>query len=65
MVRYTCKLLREGLGKNKMHPKEWIDKRLRSMAIRQELTEEWKNRGVMEETEKQADQSFRKITSLT
>src|SRR3989344_1965712 len=33
----------------KGYPKEWIDKRLRGMAIRQELTDEWKDRGVQEE----------------
>ena len=33
----------------KGYPKEWIDKRLRGIAIRQELTEEWKNRRVEEE----------------
>jgi len=33
----------------KGYPKEWIDKRLRGIAIRQELTEEWKDRGVQEE----------------
>ncbi|MFH1175089.1 MAG: BRO family protein [archaeon] len=35
----------------KGYPKEWIDKRLRGIAIRQELTGEWKNRGVVEEKE--------------
>ena len=30
----------------KGYPKDWIDKRLRGIAIRQELTEEWKNRGL-------------------
>ncbi|MFA5763837.1 MAG: BRO family protein [archaeon] len=35
----------------KGYPKEWIDKRLRGIAIRQELTEEWKERNVKEETE--------------
>ena len=30
----------------KGYPKDWIDKRLRGIAIRQELTDEWKNRGV-------------------
>jgi len=30
----------------KGYPKDWIDKRLRGIAIRQELTEEWKNREV-------------------
>ena len=29
----------------KGYPKEWIDKRLRGIAIRQDLTDEWKNRG--------------------
>lgn len=33
----------------KGYPKEWIDKRLRGIAIRQELTDEWKTRGVQEE----------------
>lgn len=33
----------------KGYPKEWIEKRLRGIAIRQELTEEWKNREVREE----------------
>jgi hypothetical protein len=32
----------------KGYPKDWIDKRLRGIAIRQELTDEWKNRGVKE-----------------
>ncbi|MCK4996759.1 Bro-N domain-containing protein [Candidatus Pacearchaeota archaeon] len=30
----------------KGYPKEWIDKRLRGIAIRQELTDEWKNRDI-------------------
>ena len=33
----------------KGYPKEWIDKRLRGIAIRQELTTEWKNRDVKTE----------------
>ena len=33
----------------KGYPKDWIDKRLRGIAIRQELTDEWKNRGVQQE----------------
>lgn len=33
----------------KGYPKEWIDKRLRGIAIRQELTDEWKGRGITEE----------------
>ena len=35
----------------KGYPKEWIDKRLRGIAIRQELTDEWKNRDVKEDVE--------------
>ena len=30
----------------KGYPKEWIDKRLRGIAIRQNLTDEWKKRGI-------------------
>lgn len=33
----------------KGYSKEWIDKRLRGITIRQELTEEWKHRGVEEQ----------------
>lgn len=33
----------------KGYPKEWIDKRLRGMTIRQELTDEWKKRGAEEQ----------------
>ena len=33
----------------KGYPQDWIDKRLRGIAIRQELTDEWKNRGVEEQ----------------
>lgn len=35
----------------KGYPKDWIEKRLRGIAIRQDLTEEWKNRGIEEELE--------------
>lgn len=35
----------------KGYPKDWIDKRLRGIAVRQELTEEWKKRGVEEKRE--------------
>jgi len=35
----------------KGYPKDWIDKRLRGIAIRQELTEEWKQREVTQEKE--------------
>ncbi len=35
----------------KGYPEDWIDKRLRGIAIRQELTDEWKDRGVTEETD--------------
>ena len=33
------------LYEKKGYPKEWIDKRLRGIAVRQDLTDEWKNRG--------------------
>jgi len=32
----------------KGYPKDWIDKRLRRIAIRQNLTEEWKEKGIKE-----------------
>ncbi len=35
----------------KGYPKDWIDKRLRGIAVRQELTDEWKNREVKSEQE--------------
>ncbi len=35
----------------KGYPKEWIDKRLRGMVIRQNLTEEWQNRGARSQFE--------------
>ncbi len=33
----------------KGHSPDWIEKRMRSIAIREELTDEWKNRGVQED----------------
>jgi len=33
------------LYEKKGYPKEWIDKRTRGIAVRQDLTDEWKNRG--------------------
>ena len=33
------------------YPRDWIDKRLRGIAIRQELTDEWKNRDIKTEQE--------------
>jgi prophage antirepressor-like protein len=33
------------LYEKKGYPKDWIDKRLRGIAVRQDLTDEWKNRG--------------------
>ena len=39
------------LYKLKGYPADWIEKRMRSIAIREELTEEWKNRGVKEQIE--------------
>ena len=37
------------LYEKKGYPKDWIDKRLRGIAIRQNLTDEWKRRGIAEE----------------
>ncbi|HEX9513649.1 MAG TPA: BRO family protein [Puia sp.] len=39
------------LYKLKGYPDDWIEKRMRSIAIREELTEEWKNGGVKEQLE--------------
>ena len=39
------------LYKLKGYPDDWIEKRMRSIAIRGELTGEWKNRGVKEQIE--------------
>ncbi|MBI4140979.1 Bro-N domain-containing protein, partial [Candidatus Woesearchaeota archaeon] len=33
----------------KGYPKDWVEKRIRGIAIRQELTDEWKQRGIQEE----------------
>ena len=33
----------------KGYPEDWIDKRLRGIAIRQDLTDEWKTRGIQEQ----------------
>src|SRR3989338_6085282 len=35
----------------KGYPKDWIDKRLRGIVIRQDLTDEWRDRGVVDETD--------------
>ncbi len=39
------------LYEKKGYPKEWIDKRLRGIAVRQDLTDEWKNRGAQNNRE--------------
>jgi len=39
----------KSLYEQKGYPKDWIDKRLRGMAIRQNLTDEWKERGIKEQ----------------
>jgi DNA-damage-inducible protein D len=39
------------LYKAKGYPDGWIEKRMRGIAIREELTDEWKNRGVREDAE--------------
>ncbi len=47
LAQERMKLLYEQKG----YSKDWIEKRLRGIAIRQELTDEWKTRGVKEEIE--------------
>lgn len=37
------------LYEQKGYPKEWIDKRLRGIAIRQNLTDEWSDRGITQQ----------------
>ncbi len=39
----------KALYEQKGYPKDWIDKRLRGIAIRQNLTDEWKERGIESE----------------
>ena len=39
------------LYKLKGYPDDWIEKRMRSIAIREELTDEWKNHGVQKNVE--------------
>jgi prophage antirepressor-like protein len=39
------------LYEQKGYPKDWIDKRLRGIAIRQNLTDEWKDRGIETESD--------------
>ena len=39
------------LYEKKGYPKEWIDKRLRGITVRQDLTDEWKARGVASSVE--------------
>lgn len=41
----------KSLYEQKGYPKDWIDKRMRGIAIRQNLTDEWKKRGIKEERE--------------
>ncbi len=39
------------LYEKKGYPKDWIDKRLRGIAIRQNLTDEWRERGITKESD--------------
>lgn len=41
----------KAIYEQKGYSKDWIDKRLRGMAIRQNLTDEWKERGITEQRE--------------
>ena len=42
---------RREIYQQKGYPKDWIEKRVRGIAIRDELTDEWKKKGVREEKE--------------
>jgi len=44
----ATKRVRE-IYKSKGYSDDWIEKRMRSIAIREELTDEWKNRGIQEQ----------------
>jgi prophage antirepressor-like protein len=39
------------LYEEKGYPKDWIDKRLRGIAVRQTLTDEWKERGITKQSD--------------
>src|SRR3989338_4118269 len=39
----------KSIYEKKGYSKEWIDKRLRGIAVRQDLTDEWKKRGIQEQ----------------
>ncbi|HSW88819.1 MAG TPA: Bro-N domain-containing protein [Candidatus Saccharimonadales bacterium] len=47
---FAMERMRELYAK-KGYPKEWIDKRVRGIAVRQELTNEWDNRGAKDSME--------------
>ena len=46
------------LYEKKGYPKDWIDKRLRGIAIRQNLTDEWKERGITEISQQEKPDTF-------
>jgi DNA-damage-inducible protein D len=46
----AAKRMRE-IYEQKGYPEDWIEKRLRGIAVRDELTDEWKKRGVKEQKE--------------
>ncbi|MBI3956097.1 Bro-N domain-containing protein [Candidatus Gottesmanbacteria bacterium] len=41
----------KAIYEQKGYPKDWIEKRVRGIAVRGELTDEWKNRGAQEQIE--------------
>lgn len=41
----------KAIYKAKDYPESWIEKRMRGIAIREQLTDEWENRGVKEQKE--------------
>ena len=50
-TRIRQHITQEELYEQKGYPKDWIDKRLRGIAIRQNLTDEWKERGITEKSD--------------
>ena len=52
------------LYEQKGYPKDWIDKRLRGIAIRQNLTDEWKERGITKATFGLTPSEYKKYKGL-
>ncbi len=51
----------KALYEKKGYSKDWIDKRARGIAVRQDLTDEWKQRGVKSSLEYDLVERIRKL----